>query len=154
MKKYIYFVQQSVISISCLPRITKSAFYQNVPTSILENFLRKIWKNQKLQTFEKKFLFLFNMNCYMDKQEKWLKQLTPHPLCFLCDSEFETWNDLFNCAITLQLRTYLQITKWDQVWKPNNYLAQKFVVSIILSPWSEEEGKYLAFMKQRCIIKN
>ena len=42
----------------------------------------------------KKHYFCFLMGSIIDKQEKWLRNLVPHPICFQCDEEFETFHHL------------------------------------------------------------
>ena len=32
------------------------------------------------------------MGSIIDKQEKWLRNLVPHPICFQCEEEFETFH--------------------------------------------------------------
>ena len=54
------------------------------------------------------------MGCYLDKEQKWLKDLVPHPSCFQCGDAFETFNHLiFECPVNKNLRTLLQTRKWN-----------------------------------------
>ena len=77
------FQTTSLINISCLPNVGKSAFYQNTDSKNLEAFIKKLWNYKKLQSFVKKFLYLFVMHSYLDKQQKWLKNIVPHSVFLL-----------------------------------------------------------------------
>ena len=39
-------------------------------------------------------VYCFLMGSIIDKPEKWLRNLVPHPICFQCDEEFETLHHL------------------------------------------------------------
>ena len=81
--------------------------------NIIFEYLAKLWKNRRLNSFDKNILYNFLMNAYLDKQEKWLKNLVPHPLCFACEEKFETWNHLmFECSQQAQIRNTLEIQTW------------------------------------------
>ena len=148
------FLTNNLINISSLPNLAKSSFYQNTESRVLETFLKKLWNNKNLQSFDKNFLYLFIMHSYLDKQDKWLKNLVPHPLCFFCETAFETWNHLlFECDRIQDTKSYLKYTKWTDIWQSQNPLNQKLVVSILLSSWSEEEGKYLKYIRLKCSNK-
>ena len=91
------------------------------------------------------------MHSYLDKEEKWLKNLVPHPLCFYCETEFETWNHLiFDCEKTQSMKQHLNFKNWTDIWSSKNPLTQKLVVALLISSWSENEGKYLKYIKTRC----
>ena len=49
-------------------------------------------------SFPKKIIFIvfyvFFMGSIIDKQEKWLRNLVPHPICFQCDEEFVKFHHL------------------------------------------------------------
>ena len=92
------------------------------------------------------------MNAYPDKQEKWLQNPVPHPLCFACENEFESWQHLFfSCEKTQNIKSFLNLQNWKDIWFKNS-LAQKLVVALLLSSWSEYEGKYLKYTKARCQV--
>ena len=152
--KEVYdFLNSSLINISCLPRIAKTAFLQNIDTNILDLFVKKLWNNTQLQSFDKNYIYLFIMNAYPDKQEKWLQNLVPHPLCFACETEFESWQHLFfDCEKIQNIKTFLNLRNWQDIWLNENPLAQKLVVALLLSSWSEYEGKYLKYIKARCQV--
>ena len=152
--KEVYdFLNSSLINISCLPRIAKTAFSQNIDTNILDLFVKKLWNNTQLQSFDKNYIYLFIMNAYPDKQEKWLQNLVPHPLCFACETEFESWQHLFfDCEKIQNIKTFLNLRNWQDIWLNENPLAQKLVVALLLSSWSEYEGKYLKYIKARCQV--
>ena len=85
------------------------------------------------------------MNSYLDKQEKWLKDLVPHPLCFECGESFETFNHLMlECRANANLREALGIEGWNSILRCEIQL--KFLVATILSSWTEAKGDYLKNM--------
>ena len=85
------------------------------------------------------------MDAYLTKQDKWLKNLVPHPLCFGCATEFETWDHLmFQCNRFAKIREVLRISTLIDVWQENSGFAQKFSVAL-LSSWMEEMGIYLKY---------
>ena len=57
------------------------------------------------------------MNAYPDKQEKWLQNPVPHPLCFACENEFESWQHLFfSCQKTQNIKSFLNLQNWKDIW--------------------------------------
>ena len=93
------------------------------------------------------------MNAYLEKQEKWLKNLVPHPLCFACEETFETWNHLmFECPQLALIRSTLKIQTWKDILLDKTCLSAKLLVAIILSSWIGTPGKYLNFFTQK--LKN
>ena len=84
------FLVKSIITIPCLRSINMSAMKLNIFPNIVYDFINRIWKNKKLKSFDKNILYNFLMNAYLDKQDKWLKNLMPHPLCFACETSFES----------------------------------------------------------------
>ena len=119
---------------------------QKVSPNTITSFLKTLWKNQKLMSFDKNHLYLFLMNSYLNKQDKWLKNLVPHPICFGCETEFETWEHLlFQCNKFEKTRKAINIKNWNDVWADKRGIAQKYLVALILSSWSENIGKYLNY---------
>ena len=87
------------------------------------------------------------MNSYLEKQEKWLKQLVPHPLCFSCGEKFETWDHLmFEGRDFSKIRNLLNLKNWSDVFSDRTCLAPKLLVAVVLSSWTEEKGNYLKFL--------
>jgi hypothetical protein len=152
-KEVYEYLNSSLINVSCFPRITKTAFWQKLDPKILDLYLKNLWNNKALQSFDKNYIYFFIMNAYPDKQEKWLQNLVPHPLCFACETEFESWQHLFfECNAIQSTKRILEIENWQNLWLSKNPLAQKLVVALLLSSWSEYEGKYLKYVKARCQI--
>ena len=86
------------------------------------------------------------MDAYLTKQDKWLKNLVPHTLCFGCGTEFETWDHLmFQCNRFQKIREVLRISTWNDVWQEKSGFAQNFLVALLLSSWTEEVGIYLKY---------
>ena len=109
---------------------------------------------KKSSTLTKKILYLFGMHSYLDKQENRLKNLIPHSLCFSCETEFETWNHLvLHCEKTKITKQHLNFKNWTEIWSCENPLTWKLVVALLISSWSENEGKYLKYIKTRCTNK-
>ena len=73
---YKFFIE-SIIAIPCFKNINMSAMKLNVSPNIITDFIKKLWKNRRLKSFDKNILYNFLMNSYLEKQEKWLKQLVP-----------------------------------------------------------------------------
>ena len=83
-------------------RLQKRSEKLKINTDILIKFVKRIWKLDNLLAFQKNIVYNFLMGCYLDKEQKWLKDLVPHPLCFQCGdaSETETFNHLiFECPV-------------------------------------------------------
>ena len=145
--KQIYeILMKSIITIPCFAKVNMTAMKQNISPNIVMNFLETLWKNKKLMSFDKNHVYLFLMDSYMDKQDKWLKNLVPHPICFGCEAEFESWDHLlFKCARFERTRKALDIKSWRDIWTDQSGLAQKYLVSLILSSWTESIGQYLEY---------
>ena len=90
------------------------------------------------------------MNVYPDKQEKWLKNLVLHPLCFACENEFESWQ--CGCKKSKNIKSILNLQNWKNIWLNKTSLAHKLVVALLISSWSENEGKFLKYIKARCQV--
>ena len=89
------------------------------------------------------------MGSIQDKQEKWLKNLVPHPICFQCDEHFETFEHLvLECRKTLTLRRGLQIRSWQFFFNDKSPLKLKFLVATILCSWTEEQLNVSFFMRE------
>ena len=145
--KQIYnFLMKSIITIPCFAKVNMAAMNQKVSPNTITSFLETLWKNKRLMSFDRNHLYLFLMNSYLNKQEKWLKNLVPHPICFGCEAEFETWNHLlFECKRFEKTRKAINIKNWNDVWADKRGIAQKYLVALILSSWSENIGKYLNY---------
>ena len=152
--KEVYdFLNSSLINLSCIPRIAKTVYWQNIDTNIPDLYVRKLWNNRQLQSFDKNYIYLFIMKAYPDKQEKWLQNMVPHPLCFACENEFESWQHLFfGCEKTQNIKSFLNLRNWKDIWLNKNSLAHKLVVALLFSSWSEYEGKHLKYTKARCQV--
>ena len=139
--KEIYkFLIESIIAIPCFKNINMSAMKLNISPNIIMDFIKKLWKNRRLKLFDENILYNFLMNSYLEKQEKWLKQLVPHPLCFSCGEKFETWDHLmFECREFSKIRNLLNLKNWSDVFKERTGLAPKLLVAIVLSSWSEKK---------------
>ena len=146
--KEIYkFLIESVIAIPCFRNINMSAMKLKISPNIIMDFIKKLWKNRRLKSFDKNILYNFLMNSYLEKQEKWLKQLVTHPLCFACGEKFETWDHLlFECREFSKTRNLLNLKNWSDVFTDKTGLAPKLLVAIVLSSWTEEKGNYLKFL--------
>ena len=81
-KELYEYLVKSMITIPCFKNINISAMKLQMSPNIIFEFLAKLWKNRRLKSFDKNILYNFLMNAYLEKQEKWLKNLVPHPLCF------------------------------------------------------------------------
>jgi len=149
-KDVYFFLTNATIQVPPFNRVGISAIKQNVTPDILFNTLMNLWKNKILQTFDKNYLYCFIMNSYLEKQEKWLKNLSPHPLCFGCETKFETWDHLmFECPLTQPISKALNIKNWKDVWLDKSCRSQKFLVSLLLASWTESCGPYLHFFLDR-----
>ena len=149
-KELYEFLVKSIITIPCFRNVNRSAMKLNISPNIVHDFLSKLWKNKKLKSFDKNILYNFLMNAYLDKQDKWLKNLVPHPLCFACESTFESWDHLmFECPKFTLLRKNLKFKNWSHILQDKTCLSTKLLVAIILSSWTQEPGKYLKFYLEK-----
>ena len=79
------------------------------------------------------------MGTIIDQQEKWLRNLVPHPICFQCDEEFATFHHLvMDCKKTQVLRNDLQILNWEFFFNDRASLKRKYLVSTIVCSWTEK----------------
>ena len=149
-KELYEFLVKTIITIPCLKNINMSAMKLSISPNIVFDFISRIWKNKKLKSFDKNILYNFLMNAYLDKQDKWLKNLVPHPLCFACESSFESWNHLmFECSKLAHIRKHFNIRNWADILQDKTCLKTKLLVAIILSSWTQETGKYLKFYLEK-----
>ena len=152
-KQLYEFLVKSIITIPCFKNINISAMKLHMSPNIIFEFLAKLRKSRRLKSFDKNILYNFLMNAYLEKQEKWLKNIVPHPLCFACEETFETWNHLmFECPQLAQIRSALKIQTWKDILLDKTCLSAKLLVAIILSSWTGTPGKYLNFYTQK--LKN
>ena len=72
-------------------------------------FVQTLWNLESLLAFQKD-INCFLMGSIIDKHGKRLKNLVPHPICFRCDEEFETFHHMvMDCKKTRGLRNDLRI---------------------------------------------
>ena len=149
--KEIYtFLNNSSINVPPSLKTEVTATKQNIASEILNSVTKNIWKNKKLTSFDKNYLYCFLMNSYLDKQDKWLKNLVLQPLCFACEAEFETWDHLmFSCKKLKTLTMKLNVFSWKEIWLDRSCLSQKLLVAIMLSSWTESIGDYLKYFLER-----
>ena len=94
-------------------------------------FVQKLWKLESLLAFQKNIIYYLLMGSIIDKPEKWLRNLVPHPICFQCDEKIETFHHLImDCRKTRGLRNDLQIRNWKFFSNDRASLKPKFLVSI------------------------
>ena len=123
-------------------KMSKMALKLNVDVHQIALVCKNIWRNQSLKPFDKNIIYCFLMNAYLDREQKWLKNLVPHPLCFECCEHFESFKHLMlECKETKSLRDSLGISSWESILKHS--LKLKLLVATILSSWTEEKGNYL-----------
>ena len=151
-KDVYFFLTNATIQVPPFNRVGISAIKQKIMPDILFNTLKNLWKNEILQTFDKNYLYCFIMNSYLEKQEKWLKNLSPHQLSFGCETKFETWDHLmFECPLTQPVGIGLKIRNWKDVWFDRSCRSQKFLVSLLLASCTESCGPYLQFVLDRAL---
>ena len=108
---------------------------------------KTLWRIKSLRSFDKNIIYCFLMNSYLDKQDKWLKNLVLHPLCFQCTNEFESFDHLLlHCKTTEGNRRSIGISSWKSILSSNTQL--KFLVATIISSWTEKQGEYLKYLRE------
>ena len=147
-KKVYEFLSKESNKNIALQRINQTASKFKINPNNLSNLISKLWKNKQLRSFDKNIIYCFFMNAYFDKKKKWTKNLIPHPICFQCEGSFETFEHLMlECPSNKDLREKLSITDWTSIIQnPENL---KFLTATLLSSWTEEEGKYLKYLRQK-----
>ena len=94
------------------------------------------------------------MNAYPDKQETWLQNLVSDPFVLHVKTSLKVGN-IFSLGEkkpkTLKVFLTYEIGR-KGIWLNKNSLAQILVVALLLSSWSEYEGKYLKYIKARCQV--
>ena len=145
-REHYEFLVKSLITVPCFKHINMSAMEFQIYPNIIFDFITRKWKNRRLKSFDKNILYNFLMNAYLDKQENWLKNLVPHPLCFACEEYFETWHHLmFECPKLAPTIKVLNIKHWSDFFQDKTYVTPKVLVAIILSSWTESPRNYLNF---------
>ncbi len=69
----------------------------NWPEQTIKLFLQSQWPNECLPIPDKTLLYRLAFGALQNKQERWMHNLTEHPLCAYCSEEFET-TDSFSSA--------------------------------------------------------
>ena len=143
------FLRYSSNQMKAIERLQERSEKLQINTDNLIKFVKCIWKLDNLLAFQKNIVYNFLMGCYLDKEQKWLKDLVPHPLCFQCGDAFETFNHLiFECPVNKNLRTLLQIRNWKFFFNRNASLKMKFLTSTIVCSWTEEPINTVFFIKE------
>ena len=143
------FLRYSSNQMKAIERLQERSEKLQINTDNLIKFVKCIWKLDNLLAFQKNIVYNFLMGCYLDKEQKWLKDLVPHPLCFQCGDAFETFDHLiFECPVNKNLRTLLQIRNWKFFFNRNASLKMKFLTSTIVCSWTEEPINTVFFIKE------
>ena len=142
-KQKYNFLIKTIILIPCFAKVNLTAVNSKGCTKhhnvISGNALEK-------QINDINHLYFFLMNSDFTKQAKWLKNLVPHPPV-LDETEFETGDHLlFECKKFEEARKATNIANWNDVWDDDKRgIAQKYLVALVLSSWSDNIGKYLGY---------
>ena len=87
--KTIYeLLSKSQASNLSLQRINSTSTKYNINPNKISDLCKKLWNNAAFRPFEKNVLYCFIMGSYLDKQDKWLRNLVPHPMCFACENSW------------------------------------------------------------------
>ena len=77
-----------------IDRLSEGAHKLGMRKDNLILFVQMLWNMKSLLAFQKNIIYCFLMGSIIDKEEKWLRNLVPHPICFQCDEEFEMFHHL------------------------------------------------------------
>lgn len=124
-----------------------SSFYSDLGVkekSLIFKQLTKIWKHKQLTPLDKNVLFLFFLNSYLDKPTKWIKNFVEHPMCYLCQTEFETMQHLFfDCEDSEKFKIKFNFDCLEDILNMENTLGLKYLVAKLISSWCQETSEYL-----------
>ena len=143
------FLQNSVNQIKAIERLQERSKNLQINSDNLLTFVKGIWSLNNIHASQKNIIYNFLMGSYLDKEQKWLKDLVPHPLCFQCCDAFESFNHLmFECPVNRPLRNLLQIRNWKFFFNKKSTLKMKFLASTIICSWTEEPINSTIFSRQ------
>lgn len=110
---------------------------------VISRFLEKIWKDKKLLPFHKNNLYLFFLNCFLDKIQKWNKKLVSTPLCFDCKLCGESFSHLLvECSNIKIVWTKLGLKKIEEIFQEKSKIGLKLITARLLSSWLEKQSRY------------
>ena len=126
-------------------RIQKSLEKYSINSNNLFAFNKWLWKQDAITTLEKNSIFKLLYNCIPDRDVLWDKGLKRHPLCFLCEMEYENIPHLFNACDVAQ--PYLiradAGTLGKKFEKLFTLLKTKTVSTILFGTYTEDKDKAL-----------
>ena len=73
----------------------------NMSNEFLAKVCHWLCSRPKIQTVQKYVFFKVMLNCYPGKQTLWNKGTKNHPVCYVCDNEFENMEHLFGFSVKL-----------------------------------------------------
>ena len=162
---YNWILTKPKIKVAWLQRTEKCRLRFNMINDFLAKVCQWLWSQPKIPTFQKNVFFNFMLNCYTDKQTLWNKGTKNHPVCYVCDIEFENMEHLLGWCVKLkpELRKfgYEQIS--DILDEPMEDHKVEIVWIILSCSWTESRedtffelnwmyNKYLCDFKVDAIV--
>ena len=131
-------------------RIERSCTKFGIPPNNYAKISKWLWKQKNINTFQKNLFYKMVFNCFPDKELLWDKGQKRHPLCFLCESSFETWDHLFGHCSTIKT-TLSEIgihNLWDIAKLPLKEIKVKAVSIIVIGSWRENADETILRLRQ------
>ena len=98
-----------------------------------------IWKQNELTAFEKNTYFRVLYNNFRDRELLWKIGIKDHPLCYLCEHEFENYEHIFgNCSKIKNDLAKCGIGNLKDLFKYRSVKKAKAVAHVVLGSWLEE----------------
>ena len=105
---------------------------------------KPIWRDKNLTAFEKNTIYKLLFNCIRDKDVLWNKGLKAHPICYLCDVNFENLEHLLGgCTINQKYLQPCGIKSIEDVFQNPTTTTFKTVVTIVDGAWEDDAEKCL-----------
>ena len=127
----------------------------------LRTLFEKLWRNRQFTwtkniskythlTSEKNTAFKLLYNCITDRDVLWNKGQQLHPLCYLCESEFESLSHLFeNCEVVAPRQEKIGLKSLCQILtKPFSVEKIKSLVTILFGTFTENKEKTVFHLDQ------
>ena len=126
-------------------RIQKSLEKFSLSSHHLFAFNKWLWKQDVITALEKNTMFKLLYNCIPDRDVLWDKGLKRHPLCFLCEMEYENIPHLFNaCNVAQSHLIRTDAATLGKIFdKPYSLLKTKTVATILFGTYTEDKDKTL-----------
>ena len=141
-KIYHFLTDRSTSAAFC--RISSMAEKLSVPAFSIFSFIRHLWKHPSYAAFEKNYLYLFFLNCYLEKTKKQDLGLVFSAHCCFCGVEDETFSHLITeCQHIPSLNFFKTPSDCCLDFQNMNAIYPfKRLIALLISSWSEDPLRF------------